>query len=460
MLKKNQLIQGKISDLLYPSLGVMRLEGAEILIKGALPGQEVEIRLSKNHRLKKEGKLLSVLERADYEEASFCEHFGSCGGCARQTVPYQDQLALKRGAVNALFRGAGLDYAFEEILSSPEIYQYRNKMEYSFGNETKGGIVNLGMHKKGKFYDVVSIPLCHLIDGDFRAIVTCIEALARQEAWAHFNRNTGEGTLRHVVVRKGFHTGEVLVGISTTSGFIEADEAVLVAALKALPLEGKLVGVMRLVNDDLGDAVKASSRDRLLYGKPSYTEKLMGLTFEVSFFSFFQTNTQGAQRLYEEALSKLSDLEGKVLYDLFSGTGTIGQIAAARARQVIGIEIVAEAVEAANLNASFNGLDNCTFLAGDVFAILDQMATMPEAEKPDVIVVDPPRAGMMPKTVDKIAAFGVSEILYISCNPKTMVDNLLQFEEKGYQIKEGSLVDLYPHTDHVETVVLLSRAEK
>lgn len=451
MIKKNQLITGRVDRLIYPSQGVVMAEDAEILVKGALPGQNVELRLTKNHRLKKEGRLLSVLERAHYEAASFCEHFGSCGGCARQTVPYQEQLSLKQQAVNALFSSHGVELTFSDILASPSQFEYRNKMEYSFGNETKGGILNLGMHKKGRFYDVVSIPQCHLVDSDFRAIVACIEALAREAGWEHFNRNTGIGHLRHVVVRKGYGTGEILVGISTTSqeGF---DEVRFVEAIRALELKGTLVGILRLMNDDLGDAVKASDQDKLLFGKPSYTERLLDLSFEVSFFSFFQTNTLGAEVLYEAALGQLSSLEGKVLYDLFSGTGTIGQLAAAKAESVYGIEIVADAVAAATENAKRNGLENCTFLAGDVFAVLDQVTV-----KPDVMVVDPPRAGMMPKTVDKIAAYGVAEIVYVSCNPKTMVENLQQFIEHGYKPVTGLLVDLYPHTDHVEAVVKLER---
>ncbi len=449
-MKKNDIIAGKIEKLIYPGLGILAVDEHKVQVKGALPGQVVEARLTKNHRTKKEGRLLAVCSRAEYEQASFCEHFGSCGGCARQTVPYNKQLNLKKEAVNALFLEHNLEFSFDEIVGSPEIYEYRNKMEYSFGDEVKGGLLNLGMHKKGRFYDVVSIPNCHLIDGDFRCIIDNIEALCREMGLTYFNRNSGLGLVRHVVVRKGFGTGEILVGISTTSqpGF---DSERFVSMLNGLSLEGKIVGILQLVNDATGDAVKASEHDLLLFGKPSYTEHLMGLTFEVSFFSFFQTNTQGASVLYRKALGLLSDINGKVLYDLFSGTGTIGQIAASQAKFVYGVEIVEDAVLAATENAKANALENCQFIAGDVFHVLDAVP-----EKPDVIIVDPPRAGIMPKTVDKIAAYGVPEILYISCNPKTMAENLVQFQEHGYHIQKGSMVDLYPHTDHVETVVLLS----
>ena len=449
-MKKNDVLTGTIQGLMYPGIGILNVEDSAISVKGALPGQEVEVRLTKNHRTRKEGRLLSVLSRADYEVESFCEHFGSCGGCARQTVAYDKQLALKKDAVNELFSANDIDFAFETILGSPGIYEYRNKMEYSFGDAVKGGELNLGMHKKGRFYDVVSIPQCHLVDEDYRRIVTGIEAFCRQEGYGYFNRNSGQGLLRHLVVRKGYGTGEILVGISTTSqpGF---DEKAFVDVVLGLELSGRLVGIVQLVNDATGDAVKASANDKVLYGKSSYTEKLMDLTFEVSFFSFFQTNTRGAEVLYEKALELLTDLEGKVLYDLFSGTGTIGQIAAPKVKAVYGIEIVEEAVAAAKENAACNGLTNCHFIAGDVFAVLDHVPV-----KPDVIIVDPPRAGMMPKAVEKIAAYGVSEIVYISCNPKTMAENLVQFKELGYEIKTGFMVDLYAHTEHCETVVLLS----
>jgi len=450
-MRKNDVLEGEVTKLIYPGLGIVVHGNHSIAIKGALPGQSIRFRVSKNRSGAKEGKLMEVLERAPYEVNSFCEHFGSCGGCARQTVPYPTQLELKKDAVNSLFSQKNLTFQFEEVVPSPLQFEYRNKMEYSFGNESKGDILNLGMHKKGRFYDVVSIPSCHLIDEDYLVIVKAIEELVREKEWQHFNRNTGEGFLRHVVVRKGQQTGEILVGISTTSS-PEFDEDLFVKTLLELTLKGKIVGIRHVVNDDLGDVVKPGSKDKLLFGQDYFHEKLFNLVFEVSFFSFFQTNTLGAQVLYERALALMSGLNGKVVFDLFSGTGTIAQVVASRAQRVVGVEIVEDAVAAAKENARTNGLTNCEFIAGDVFEVLSALD-----EKPDTIIVDPPRMGMSAKAVDKIASYGVSEILYISCNPKTMAENLVQFEAMGYEATEGLLVDLYPHTDHVEAVVKLEK---
>lgn len=452
-MRKNDVLIGQVTQLVYPSQGIVVHGNHQIAIKGALPGQTLEFRLSKNKSNAKEGKVLQVLERAPYEVPSFCEHFGNCGGCARQTVPYPIQLDLKATAVQGLLTNAGIDLALEPILESPKPYEYRNKMEYSFGNEEKGGILNLGMHKKGRFYDVVSIPQCHLIDSDYRQIITALENLARQEGWNQFNRNKGEGQLRHTVVRKGHQTGEILVGISTTSDPL-FNENLVTETLLALPLEGRIVGIMRLVNDGIGDVVKPNPEDHMLFGRDYFYEQLFDLKFKVSFFSFFQTNTLGAQVLYQKALSYMGDVNGKTVFDLFSGTGTIAQIVAEKAKKVVGVEIIEDAVEAAKINAKENGLENCQFIAGDVFAVLSALE-----ETPDAIIVDPPRSGMMPKTVEKIASYGVAEILYISCNPKTMVENLVQFQTLGYEPVRGTLVDLYPHTDHVECVVLLTRQE-
>ncbi len=439
-----------VDALVYPNSASGIIEGRRVNVKNGLPGQQLSVQISKLRRNRVEARICDVTERATYEVASFCDHFGECGGCARQTVPYRSQLELKLKSINALFAQNDISMRVDRIIASPSIYHYRNKMEYSFGDLEKGGQLNLGMHRKGRFYDVVSIPRCHIVDGDYNAITAALEKLCRAEGWPKYNRNSGQGIMRNLVIRKGYFTDEILIGLATSSAPFDVQK--VVDSLLALDLKGRIVGIYHLINDDVADVVKPQPADHLVYGRDYFYEKICGLTFKVSFHSFFQTNSRGAEVLYQAALALIPDLADKVVYDLFSGTGTIAQIVAQSAKSVQAIEIVADAVAAAKENAAHNGIDNCTFLTGDVFKILDQVT-----EKPDIIIVDPPRAGMTPKTVQKIADYRVQQMLYISCNPKTMVANLLDFFERGYALKNCFLVDLYPHTPLVEAVALLSK---
>ncbi len=452
-MKKKQIHQVAITSLVYPNIGRAELAGRSIDVKNGLPDQQLAVQITKLRRTKVAARILDVVRPAPYEVASFCEQFGQCGGCARQTVPYDVQLQLKRQAVNSLFAEAKIDYCIGEIVASPQLYQYRNKMEYSFGDLAKGGQLNLGMHRKGRFYDVVSIPHCHIVDDDFNAICAALEALCRAQGWPKYNRNTAAGIMRNLVIRKGQFTAEILIGLATSSAPFAVDK--VVETLLGLPLKGKIVGIYHLINDGVADVVKPQPDDHLIYGRDYFYESICDLQFKVSFHSFFQTNSRAAELLYQRALALVPALDDKVVYDLFSGTGTIAQIVARRAKRVYGIEIVADAVAAARQNARQNGIANCHFLAGDVFRLLDDVA-----EKPDVIIVDPPRAGMTPKTVQKIADYRVDQILYISCNPKTMVQNLADFFERGYQLSQCFLVDLYPHTPLVEAVALLTLQDK
>lgn len=453
-MKKNDIITAVASQLQYPDRATITVDNHKIQVKGALPSQVLTLRITKKRRNKISAKVQEVSVRAPYEVDSFCEHFGECGGCARQTVPYDKQLEIKQNAVDQLFKAHGLDINIEKTIASPSPFAYRNKMEYSFGDAEKGGQLNLGMHRKGRFYDVVSIPHCHIVDADYRAITSTVEALCRKRNWPKYNRNSGTGIMRNLVIRKGHFTGEILIGIATSSDKT-FDETLFVDTLLNLELAGKIVGIYHLINDDVADVVKAMPNDHIIYGRDYFYEKLLGLTFKVSFHSFFQTNSRGAEVLYQTALEMVTDTKDKIVYDLFSGTGTIAQLVAKRAKHVYGVEIVEDAVKAAQENARANQIDNCTFIAGDVFKALDEMS-----EKPDTIIVDPPRAGMTPKTVEKLARYGVDEILYISCNPKTMAGNLVDFETLGYKVNRCVLVDLYAHTVHVECVALISRVGK
>lgn len=380
-----------------------------------------------------------------------CKHDAFCGGCIYQGTTYQEQLKTKENQVLNLLEEKGISpEKIDRIEGAPHQYRYRNKMEYTFGDMVKDGPMTLGMHKKGNFMSIITVDECQLVDEDFNRILSYTLAFAEDRGYKFYHKKTHKGLLRNLIIRKGVRTGQLLVNIVTSSQE-HFDEDGFVKGLLALQLDNEIAGVLRTLNDNLADAVVCDSI-KLLWGQDYYTEKLLGLSFKVSAFSFFQTNVEAVERLYSEALALIDRLEGKTVFDLYCGTGTISQIMALKAKNVIGIELVEEAVAAAKENARLNGLDNCHFIAGDVFKVLSDME-----EKPDVIVVDPPRAGIQSKALDKILDYGVSQIVYISCNPKTMADNIKYMEYYGYRCVYLKPFDNFPFTKHVETVCLLTR---
>lgn len=454
-VKKGQEIELKITRMKYPNVGIGIFEDQEIRVKNALTGQVLACRISKKRSTKIEARALEVIERAPNEKDSFCEHFNMCGGCMLQTLDYESQLNLKTEMVKNLFDEAGLMLKFNPIVPSPEAFEYRNKMEFSFGDEFKDGPLTLGMHKKGHHHDVVDVPNCHLADVDFRTIQKAVLAYAKENGLIKYNKRSHIGFLRHLVVRKAKGTGEIMVALSASTQPADTagnvfDGKSFAKYLNELPLVGKLSSVLYVKNDGLGDVV--SGEIECLLGELYITEKLFDLTFKITLYSFFQTNTKGAERLYQTALDQIESMEDKVCFDLFSGTGTIGQIMAQKSKKVIGIEWVEDAVVAARENAHMNGLDNCEFICGDVFEQLKKVK-----EKPDVIVVDPPRSGMGEKTTVAVASYGIPSIVYVSCNPLTLLDDLIVFQKQGYTADDITLVDMFPWTGGVECVTRLTK---
>lgn len=470
-MKKGQVYEGIVERVDFPNRGVVYVGEEVCIVKNSLPGQKVSFRVNKLRKGKAEGTLLSVVEKSPAECGSPCSHFGLCGGCTYQSLPYETQCRLKEEQVKRLLVGVltadRTEAVWEGIQQSPEWYEYRNKMEFSFGDERKDGPLALGMHKRGSFYDIVSVTDCRLVDSDYRLILQTVLTFFAERRVPFFHRLTHQGYLRHLLVRKAVKTGEILVALVTTSqspwdsdAVTEGQLAEFCEVLRALPLQGKLAGVLHMKNDAVADVVK-SDETRILYGQAYFDEELLGLRFRITPFSFFQTNSLGAEVLYSTVRSyigQLSDAEGepdKVVFDLYSGTGTIAQMMAPVAKKVIGVEIVEEAVFAARENAARNGLSNCEFIAGDVLKVLDEVE-----EKPDLIILDPPRDGIHPKALSKIIAYGVERIVYISCKPTSLVRDLETFLQCGYQVVRATAVDQFPWTANVETVVLMQNCRK
>ena len=495
-MKKGQIAEGIVKKVEFPNKGVVVTdEGERVIVKNTIPGQRVSLAVNKARKGKAEGRLLETLCPSPLETESACPHFGSCGGCVYQSIPYEEQLKLKENQVRKLMEeaiGETCNYEFLGILPSPRQDQYRNKMEFSFGDAYKDGPLALGMHKRGSFYDIVTVENCQIVDEDFRAILVATLSYFSDKNITFYHRLRHTGYLRHLLVRKAVRTGEILVDLITTTQDWESVHAkpqegmpVLTAeeakgrcpmagtvdktrekelldgwqqALSSLRLEGKITGILHTRNDRVADVVCNEGTD-ILYGKDCFYEELLGLRFQISPFSFFQTNSLGAEVLYQTARSFIlgddeTRLSDQTVYDLYSGTGTIAQMLAPVCRKVVGVEIVEEAVAAAKENAALNHLDNCEFLAGDVLKVLDTIE-----ERPDMIVLDPPRDGIHPKALEKILSYKVERMLYISCKPTSLARDLKVFLERGYRVERICCVDLFPSTYHVETVVALHRTD-
>lgn len=541
-MKKGQVCEGIVERVDFPNKGVVRTGEDIVIVKNSLPGQKIKLSVNKVRKGKAEGRLLEVMEQSPLETGSPCSRFGVCGGCTYLSLPYGEQLRIKEAQVRKLLDGvlAGQeqDWLWEGIKGSPKAYGYRNKMEFSFGDEYKDGPLALGMHRRGSFYDVVNVEDCAIVDEDYRLIIRAVREYFAERKVHYFHRLRHEGYLRHLLVRKASGTGEILVALVTTSqqpwteetaagqelilsemaglekigpgmdqpetdelgmdqpetdelemdqpetdelgmdqpemtgqnmvGLAETacGEAELLEGFRTLllsleqegRLQGRFAGILHIVNNSLSDVVQ-SDRTEVLYGKEYFYEELLGLRFKISTFSFFQTNSYCAEVLYETAREYVGELGSgrpdgkpdKTVFDLYSGTGTIAQLMASSAGKVVGVEIVEEAVEAARRNACENGISNCEFIAGDVLKVLDELE-----EKPDLIVLDPPRDGIHPKALPKIISYGVERIVYISCKPTSLARDLEMFLQSGYAVEKAVAVDQFPWTANVEVVVMLS----
>ena len=455
-MKKGQVYEGIIEKVEFPNKGIVSVEGEEkkVLVKNGIPGQKIKFAVNKMRKGKAEGRLLEVVEKSPLEKREpVCSIFPACGGCMYQTMLYKDQVAMKAEQVKEILDAAIVgDYEFEGVKESPKEFRYRNKMEFSFGDEYKDGPLSLGLHKKGSTYDVLTACDCKLVHEDMTKILMCVLEYFKERNASYYKKMQHVGYLRHLLLKRGDFTGEILVNLVTTTQE-EYDLAPLVDALLALDLEGKIVGILHILNDSLSDVVQ-SDETRVLFGQDYFYEKLLGMEFKITPFSFFQPNSQAAEVLYSTVRDYLGNMKGKTLYDLFSGTGTIGQILSPVAENVIGVEIVEEAVVAANENAAHNGITNCKFLAGDVFKVLDEIE-----EKPDVIVLDPPRDGIHPKALPKILDYGVDKIVYISCKVTSLARDLEMIQARGYKVVKAVAVDQFCHTVHVETICLLKKEQ-
>ncbi len=493
-MKKGSIVEADVKALHFPNRGICEVreevDGVETVtklrVKNVIPGQKITARVAKMKHGNPEGVFLELLKKApeeyDVTDAEHvCSAFPECGGCAYQTLPYEKQLQLKEDMARELFEPVlgkeGFDRIYEGFVPSPESAEYRNKMEFSFGDAEKDGPLQLGMHRRGSFYDIVDASECRIVDADFRQAVKITVEYFRDLSIPYLHKRSHEGYLRHLLVRKAKKTGELLIDLVTTTqvevlagtgdqvswhasvnGPITEQEILQewVNRMTEASWQGTLTGILHTRNDSMADVVMDEGTD-VLYGKGEFEEELLGLHFTVTPFSFFQTNSLGAEKLYELGRQFiLGDrdevLADKTVFDLYSGTGTIAQILSPSAGHIVGVEIVPEAVEAAKINAAKNGITNCEFLCGDVLKVLDEIE-----KKPDMIVLDPPRDGVHPKALPKILAYGVDEIIYIACKPTSLQRDIPYMMEAGYEPVRMACVDMFPVNPNFETCMLFTK---
>ncbi len=472
-LKKGQIYEGYVSDYKFPNMGKIALDDDIVYVKDAIPGQYISFSISKKRSGASEGKLLNVIKRSQIEGAEpSCGNFGECGGCSYQRLSYEDQLKLKSDTVEKILKKIYPEHDFQGIIPSPDTYAYRNKMEYAFGDEYKGGPLALGLHKKNSFYDIINTDTCSIVNSDFNIIRShtrdFFSDLYSNEK-IDFNHHVDHrGYLRHLLIRRSKSKKELLVALITTTAdksdkltienertVIDAFEQSLLSLNASEKLDGNIVGICHVYNNAVSDIVRCDKMD-ILYGRDYIYEDILGLKFKISLFSFFQTNPSGCEKLYEK-VREFASSDGKgVVYDLYSGTGTIAQLLSPAAHSVYGVEIVEDAVRSAKENADLNNIDNVTFIAGDVLKALTDRESY-GLPSPDMIILDPPREGIHPRALGLILRFGVEKIIYISCKPTSLARDLQSFKEAGYVLEESLCVDMFPHTVHVETVCLLVR---
>ena len=441
-MAKNKIVEGIIEEVSFPNKSKIIEDDREYIFKGGILGQKARVKRTRG----KKAKLLEIIEKSPLEKENFCSVSDRCGGCTYQNMTYDEESQYKKKLIEKLFKENSINTDFEYV-QSPVYKGYRNKMEYTFGDEEKNGPLALGLHRRNHFHDIVNTENCNIVNNDFNVI----RAFTRDYfdgKLEKYNRMSHEGVLRHLVIRRS-SIGEILVNLVTAGTDFDFTE--YFEKLRELELEGNIVGIVHTFNNSFADAI-VPEKVEVPFGRDYIYEEMLGLKFKVSCYSFFQTNTDSAKVLYTLAKNMVKDMDDKILLDLYSGTGTITQILGQYASKALGIEIVQDAVDSAVENAKLNNLDNVEFICDDVFNAVKDLKY-----NPDIIVLDPPREGINPRAIENIINFNPEEFIYISCNPDTYVRDVQVFIEKGYEIVNLKVLDQFPRTNHLEIVSLLKK---
>lgn len=464
-LSKGQEIEIEIEQFADRGKSLARLDGYVVFIPHGVPGDLARIAITRKRKKFAEGRIVELLRPSEMRTDPVCRYFGTCGGCKWQNLQYESQLQAKHeGVVTALKHHGGFhDLEIPPVLGSSETYGYRNKMEFSFSSnrwltdweiaskEPLDKTFALGLHAPGRFDKVLDISSCDLVPGSRMDIVNSVRELALSEEWTPWHVRKHTGYLRHLVIRIAHYTDEIMLNLVTSS---KLDDRIQKLADMLSERHPEVTTFLNTVHSGPGQTAIGEQTD-IISGSGFITEKMGRFSFEVGPNTFFQTNTVQAERLYEVALDFAQIGSGDHVYDLYCGCGTISLFAADLAQQVTGVELVPEAVEAAVRNAEANGVTNCRFIAGDMLKTFTN-DFFTEHGRPNVVIVDPPRAGLHPKVARRLSRLGAERIVYISCNPLSQVNDLAELNTY-YQVEKVQPVDLFPQTHHVENVVLLTK---
>lgn len=471
-MKRGDEIELRIEDYAFGGKGIVKIEtenGKYVLfVENTIPGQLVKARIAKKRKKYAECKLVEVLEKSPDEIEL---NYQAISGAPFITLPIELQQSYKKTSTLAQYTRIGeidgIEEVFDVYLGSPEAFNYRNKMEYSFSTirqdletgEELDDQFAMGFKTRGTWWKVENLDAPDgLFDAEFETVLKEIRNYLESTNLLAWHPPKKIGFYRHLVVRKSFDLNKLLINLVTSSQDIDAFDKIAFKDFMVELLGERLAGLQHTVNDDVADRAKIENgQNGLLYGEPVVLEKLLGLDFEISMESFFQTNPKSAERLYSKAIEYAQlqfDLKDQLLMDLFCGTGTIGQIMASQIEgvKVVGVDIVPEAIEDAKRNAKRNKIENLEFYAADVGKFLVEYPNF--TNQIHTIMLDPPRAGIAPKTLKKVMDLNAKQIVYISCNPATQARDAKELRDNGYELKKLSLVDQFPHTSHIEAVAL------
>ena len=457
-VKKGQELILKIDSLAYGGKGVSRVDDFVIFVKNAIPGQKVRALLYKKRKGFGEARPLEILSESKHAVGPRCDHFPTCGGCKFQQLDYVEQVVQKKQQIENIFRRqAGItNFELDEIISADKIFHYRNKMEFTFSNnrwvlpeepENVNRDFALGMHIPERWDKILNIDRCYIMPELGNEILIKVKSLVQELALQPYNQKTHNGFLRYLMMRFGVNTGDLLVNLVTAYENTDLLNPLVDKLTKAFP---QITTIVNNINTRKAD-VAFGEYELHLHGKPALEEKLGKLTFEISANSFFQTNTLMAEKLYQTALKGAHLTGEEVVFDLYCGTGSISLFLAQKAKEVHGFEVIVSAVEDATRNAVRNGIGNVKFHVANLDNYF-KFGRSKKYPKPDVVVVDPPRTGMHKSMSSYLPKFGAEKIVYVSCNPTTQARDSEILQRKGYELKRLTMVDMFPHTPHVETV--------
>ena len=447
---RDQELELTIESLAYGGNGVARLNGFVVFVRRGLPGDTVRARVTKVQRRHAEALATEIIRAGPQHVDAPCAHYPACGGCRFQDLAYDAQVASKEAQVADALRRIGRiqEPPLEPIVPAEETFHYRNKLEYSFTQLEDGP--TLGFHKAGRWDEVLEIEKCWLTTDLGNAIRNAVREWARTDRLVAYSQEDQTGYLRHLVVREGRNTGQVLVQLVTAAGE-KFDAGGFVDTLRVFP---EVRSIHWSENDTPAEVTNLPTQ--LLWGDEAIEEELCGLRFRVRPNAFLQTNTRMAERLYELARDFAALTGDETVYDLYCGIGTIGLVLAHDALTVWGIDVSEESIACALENAELNGIGNAAYFAGNVGQALAELHG--RSGDPDVVVVDPPRAGLAGKALKRLGEIGAPRIVYVSCNPTTLASDAKRLaDDYGYSLVRAKPVDMFPHTPHVETVSLLTR---